>query len=176
MAPMTRRPLFDPTDVETFRDQLGRYDWHLLRSSPVHRVDTSAELRVAADRLAELGYVVHRLAGAAWRTRDDVHAALAAALSFPGYYGHNLDALNDCLRDVAEFEYGGDPAATGTVLVIDDGDRLVAIDPGFAHALLDGYAGAAHYAALLGHPMLCLIATTAELAPVGARPVPTERP
>jgi hypothetical protein len=176
MAPMTRRPLFDPTDVETFRDRTGRYDWHLLRSSPVHRVDTSAALRVVADRLAELGYTVHRLAGAQWRTRGDVHAALAGALSFPGHYGRNLDALADSLRDVAEFEYGSDPAATGTALVIDDGDRLVAVDPEFAHALLDVYAGAAQYAALLGHPMLCLVATTAELAPVGARPVPRERP
>jgi hypothetical protein len=176
MAPMTRRPLFDPTDVETFRERTGRYDWHLLRSSPVHRVDTSDELRVAADRLAELGYAVHRLAGAGWRTRDDVYAALAAALSFPGYQGRNLDALDDCLRDVAEFEYGGDPAAAGTVLAIDDGDRLAAVGPGFAHALLDVFAGAAQYAALLGHPMLCVVATTADLAPVGARPVPRERP
>lgn len=176
MAAMTRRPLFDPTDVETFRDRTAGYDWHLLRSSPVHRVDTSAELRVAADRLTELGYDLHRLTARGWRTRDDVHAALAEALSFPGYHGHNLDALDDCLRDVAEFEYGSDPAAAGTVLAIDDGDRLVAIDPEFAHAVLDSYAGAAQYGALLGHPMLCLVATTAELAPVGARPVPRERP
>ncbi|HEX4251278.1 MAG TPA: barstar family protein [Pseudonocardia sp.] len=173
---MTRRPLFDPTDLETFRDRTGRYDWHLLRSSPVHRVDTSDELRVAADRLAGLGYLVHRLSAANWRTRDDVHAALAEELSFPGYYGHNLDALDECLGDVAEFEYGSDPATAGTVLVIDGGDLLVALDPAFAHALLDSFAGAARLGALLGHPMLCMVATTAELAPVGARPVPRERP
>lgn len=30
-----------------------------------------------------------------------MHRAIAAALQFPNYYGHNLDALNDCLGDVA---------------------------------------------------------------------------
>ena len=31
-----------------------------------------------------------------------VHQALAQALSFPDYYGHNLDALYDCLTDIRE--------------------------------------------------------------------------
>ena len=29
-----------------------------------------------------------------------LHAALAQALSFPDWYGHNLDALYDCLTDL----------------------------------------------------------------------------
>ncbi len=31
---------------------------------------------------------------------DQLHAALAEALSFPAWYGHNLDALYDCLTDL----------------------------------------------------------------------------
>ena len=34
-------------------------------------------------------------------TRDDVHAALAAGLRFPDYYGGSLNALDDCLGDVS---------------------------------------------------------------------------
>jgi hypothetical protein len=30
----------------------------------------------------------------------ELHTALAAALGFPGWYGRNLDALNDALRSV----------------------------------------------------------------------------
>ena len=33
-------------------------------------------------------------------TREDLHAQLAAALSFPEWYGGNLDALHDCLTDI----------------------------------------------------------------------------
>lgn len=36
---------------------------------------------------------VHSLSG--------LHAELAALLSFPDYYGANLDALHDCLTDMA---------------------------------------------------------------------------
>ena len=34
--------------------------------------------------------------------RSDLHNAFAAALSFPDHYGNNLDALHDCLTDIAE--------------------------------------------------------------------------
>ena len=42
------------------------------------------------------------LSAAAWQTAAQAHAALAAALRFPAYYGGNLDALFDCLRDLDE--------------------------------------------------------------------------
>lgn len=34
--------------------------------------------------------------------RSDLHKAFADALSFPEYYGNNLDALHDCLTDISE--------------------------------------------------------------------------
>ena len=40
--------------------------------------------------------------GAAIKTREQLHDALARQLSFPDYYGRNLDALFDCLTDLAE--------------------------------------------------------------------------
>jgi len=33
-----------------------------------------------------------------------MHRALALALHFPDYYGNNLDALEECLGEVAEHE------------------------------------------------------------------------
>lgn len=44
------------------------------------------------------------LSAAAWDTPRAAHAALKAALSFPDYYGHNLDALFDCLTDLMDTE------------------------------------------------------------------------
>ena len=34
--------------------------------------------------------------------RSDLHRAFAEALSFPDHYGNNLDALHDCLTEIAE--------------------------------------------------------------------------
>lgn len=42
------------------------------------------------------------LSAAGWKTPKDVHQALREALSFPEYYGNNLDALHDCLTDMVD--------------------------------------------------------------------------
>ena len=34
--------------------------------------------------------------------KKELHARIADALSFPDWYGHNLDALMDCLTDLDE--------------------------------------------------------------------------
>ena len=34
--------------------------------------------------------------------KETLHARIAAALDFPDWYGHNLDALMDCLTDLDE--------------------------------------------------------------------------
>ena len=34
--------------------------------------------------------------------KKELHARIAEALSFPDWYGHNLDALMDCLTDLDE--------------------------------------------------------------------------
>ena len=54
------------------------------------------------------------LSAAAWQTAAQAHAALAAALRFPAYYGGNLDALFDCLRDLDETAEGWHVADTFT--------------------------------------------------------------
>lgn len=55
--------------------------------------------------------VAHAVDRAGWRfgyvdgwhhqTRREVLAAIGEALAFPDHYGRNLDALNDCLRDLS---------------------------------------------------------------------------
>ena len=34
--------------------------------------------------------------------KKELHARIAQALAFPDWYGHNLDALMDCLTDLDE--------------------------------------------------------------------------
>jgi len=38
--------------------------------------------------------------GAAVSSMADIHRLLAAELNFPEWYGHNLDALHDCLTEI----------------------------------------------------------------------------
>jgi hypothetical protein len=45
--------------------------------------------------------------------------AIATALRFPAYFGGNLDALDECLRDLARWW----PAVRGWVLCVPDADR-----------------------------------------------------
>jgi RNAse (barnase) inhibitor barstar len=35
------------------------------------------------------------------RSKSEFYDAVAAAMSFPGWFGRNLDALYDCLRDLS---------------------------------------------------------------------------
>lgn len=58
------------------------------------------------------------LSAASWKNPRVAHESLAAALGFPAYYGHNLDALYDCLTDLPE-----------TQLVIEDCDQAAAEMP-----------------------------------------------
>lgn len=41
------------------------------------------------------------LSGNKMPTREAMHAYLAKKLKFPAYYGKNLDALHDCLGEIA---------------------------------------------------------------------------
>jgi hypothetical protein len=124
--------------------------------------------------LSDHGYRVVQADASAWHTALDMHVDLALVLDFPDYYGRNMAALNDCLRDVAACRYGFSRDDTGLALVVYGFDRFFQQDPQAAHALLDIFAEQARSAALLGHRMLCLIQSDdAHLAvpPVGATPI-----
>lgn len=165
---MARRVVFDPTERELFDEQRQGFDWTLLQSGFVFRYATRFQLDSACTRLTDLGYLVHEFDAQEWTSVKDMHAAFAASMSFPDYYGKNLDAFNDVLSDVATFSYGSDPAATGTVLAIADFDVLLHIDHRTGRKILEIFARQARLAALYGHPILCLVQTTAsDLGTVG---------
>ncbi|MEY9875289.1 hypothetical protein ABH931_004790 [Streptacidiphilus sp. MAP12-33] len=132
-------------------------------------------LEGVVDRLLRAGFAVVRLDASGWRTEDDLHDDVAAALDFPNYYGRNLDALNDCLRDVMSGEYGVPSGAAGVAFVFTHYDAFVRACPREAHVVLDILADHARRASVLGGPRtLCLVhSDDPDLAPapVGAQPV-----
>jgi RNAse (barnase) inhibitor barstar len=70
------------------------------------------------------------VAGAEVATAAALHDALAAALDLPAYYGRNLDALEECLRDLGDL-------ADAPVLLWDDWGVLAAAEPRTSRVVLE---------------------------------------
>ena len=159
-------------DLDT--DLAGDVAFRLMSNSFVTLFWRSSVLQDTIQWLSHHGYQVIQLTASAWHTDADLHRDMAAALGFPSYYGHNLDALNDCLRDVVTYDYGALPDTAGLALVLVGYDTFAARRPRTAHVVLDILADRARSAALIGHRMLFLVQSNdsqVRFEPVGAMPV-----
>ncbi|KOU85088.1 barnase inhibitor [Streptomyces sp. XY58] len=129
----------------------------------------------AVQRLEDRDFRVVRLAAGPWGTEEDMHRSVAAALQFPDYYGHNLDALHDCLGDVACYgPYDDSAEGAGLVITFTDYDRFATACPRAAQAVLDIIADRARRAAVLQRRLICLVHSSdpdIRFDPVGAMPV-----
>jgi hypothetical protein len=83
----------------------------------VYRVDAAAAERMRSEHNV---FDVWTIDGSVVNNRERFFSALAVALEFPGYFGHNWDATYDCLTDLA----GGD--GTPAAVVITHGDLFLA--------------------------------------------------
>ncbi|YCH06175.1 barstar family protein [Arthrobacter sp. alpha11c] len=149
-------------------------DFLLIQNGFISLFSRQAVLDEAISWLRNHGYRVVQVDSAAWLSQGDMHRDISRVLEFPGYYGSNFSALNDCLSDVAVQSYGWSEEDTGLVLVIDGYEAFASKDAATAHLLLDIFAKQATYAALFGHRMLCLVRTAdarLEIPPVGGAAV-----
>jgi RNAse (barnase) inhibitor barstar len=98
------------------REPVGLYAWESGL--------TEAEVRHAVEHAGWSFAVVD-----GWTHQDKAAllTAMAATLAFPGWFGHNLDALADCLADVA----------TPTVLLWDGWGPLAREDPATFGSVLE---------------------------------------
>jgi len=109
-----------------------------------------------------------------WADSTTLHDCFATSLDFPAYYGRNLDALRDCLSDVAQIDYGWSAEDRGLVLVLDGYARFHKSDAPSANAVLDIIEETGRLAALFGNRMLCLVQSddpNIEFDPVGGHDV-----
>ncbi|MCM8611028.1 barstar family protein [Accumulibacter sp.] len=107
-----------------------------------------AHCREAVRRAAaEAGFACFEVSLADCSRLDEVLARLGIGLDFPDWYGHNLDALKDCLTDLSWVE------AAGYVLAIDHAGPFLVREPeGFAELEEVLTAAVAEWRAL-GYPM-----------------------
>ncbi|MEV7009713.1 barstar family protein [Streptosporangium sp. NPDC051022] len=97
------------------------------------------------------GTFVHRIDGSEITTSAEAMSAIAAALSFPDYFGHNLDALYDCLTDLAWLPAGEHVLVWSRSGILRTTDRAAyeAIRTVLTDAVADDTAGEAFLSVLL---------------------------
>ena len=113
-------------------------------------------------------YKVYRLECAHWSSKAEALGSLGTTLQFPEGYGGNLDAFNDCLKDVKVPMHGG------AVVVLIHYDRFAHRDPQTAHAILDICADNARRFMLFGQRLATLVQSDdprLEFDPVGSTSV-----
>lgn len=151
---------------------LPSLDWTLLQNGWINLYRKPEILEKDMDWLVEYGYKIYRVKCGHWSSKEVALKDLGIVLDFPDYYGHNLDAFNDCLSDLEV------PADTGAVIVLLRYDRFAEVDSELAHQILDIIADNARLFMLFGQRLVTLAQTNdpnLSFAPVGSTSVDWNR-
>jgi RNAse (barnase) inhibitor barstar len=145
-----------------------RLDLRLLQSRPVALYYRPGLLDEDLARLRSEGYTTDEFDCSKWHTEADFHADVAVRLAFPDYYGRNLNAFNDCIKDIEV------PDSGGRAIVLRRFDSFTSCEPRVAQDILDILALASWYCLLFGRRLLTLAQSDDPrilFDPVGAHPV-----
>jgi barstar (barnase inhibitor) len=150
-------------------------DFRLVHITFVSMFWRSSLLDETVEWLRSHAYDVVEFDAGSWASNAAMYDDIASGLNFPDHFGRNLDALNDCMSDVASGDYGWRPdAATGLVIVLRGFDAFASVDRRTAQVMLDIVADQARSAILVGHRIICLVQSNdpqLTFEPVGAAPV-----
>lgn len=119
------------------------------------------------------GYASVDLDASRWTSHSTLWDDIVAGFSFPDYFGRNINAFTDCMRDVAygEYGYGWSGTETGLLIVFRNFDSFTALDARAAHQILDTISATAREAMLVGNRVMCLVQSNdprLHFEPVGA--------
>jgi hypothetical protein len=134
--------------------------------SGVYLIDAAERERVVRHDAFPPEFAVAVLDGAEAATRAGIFRELARALRFPDYFGHNWDAVYDCLTDLNWL------SAAGYVLVLDGFERLATDEPGQWEIGLEVLREACAFWRPLSRPLYALLRGPSEQAP-GVPPLPS---
>ncbi|MFZ0520546.1 MAG: barstar family protein [Candidatus Acidiferrales bacterium] len=139
----------------------GRIDWNILRDGGVALYWRRDIFNEDVGWFLQQNYQVFSFDCARWASSQEMHADFRRTLSFPAYYGMNLDAFNDCLSDLAVPEAGGIALSFTQFEKYADGlgaDLMVSGRPE-AEVVINILANASRYFLLTGSRLLSLIQT-----------------
>jgi len=152
---------FSKSDVE-------RLDFGLLQNSFVILYFRQQFFAEDIATLKGLGYSTIEFDSSYWKSEEDFFDSFAKTLSFPAYFGRNLDALNDCLREVVISDEGG------LIIAFSKFNLFKTQFPDFAWNVLDIISLIARSNLLLGKRLICLVQSDDPqilFKEVGAQPV-----
>lgn len=111
------------------------------REPGVHRWTAGrAEADRAIAAAERAGLRVFRLDGRGARDKASLLARCAVAFALPDWFGHNWDALQDCLTDLSWA-----PASAGRLVVYEGWTDLAGADPAAHETLIDVFRDAVAY-------------------------------
>lgn len=157
--------------MAAFRDDTNDFqqlDYALLRNGSINLYYRAELLGEDIEWLAAHSYRIDNFDCSTWQTEEDMYSAFAATLDFPDYFGRNLAALNDCLRDIEV------PKESGRILVFHRYDAFAVKMPEIAWHVLDILEINSRTYLLFGRRLLTLLQSNdpeIQFKSVGACPV-----
>jgi len=131
-------------------------DFALVRDGGVAMFWRTAVLESAEADLGKFGYEWVGLDAATW-DEEALHRDFAAELGFPAYYGNNMNALADCLGNVAHGDYGWHIESGGLAVSIRGFAPFARRDPELATLAAKKFVMASREALIFGHRLVWLL-------------------
>ena len=127
------------------------------RTPGVYRLPSGEPVAALAGRLVEAGWAAPIIDGYAAADRAAFLRACADALRLPEWFGHNWDALHDCLIDLSWL------TGVGRVVFWEGAATLADADPSSWRTACEVFASAAAVRAELALPPLFLVVRGVEV-------------
>ncbi|MGH1488777.1 MAG: barstar family protein [Acidimicrobiales bacterium] len=115
------------------------------------------QLQLDVERCRAAGWEVIELDASGWSDGAALHDDFSTALTFPDYYGRNLDALHDMMLELAAGSRGFSDTAAGGLLVLQHFDSFLANSRSRAEAVVEILATATSRALQYGWPLVVFL-------------------
>ena len=140
----------------------GRLDYEILSRGFLKPYSDYRVLENDIVWLKSEGYKIIQFDCEEWTNKEIMHNALHGQFDFPNYYGHNWDALQECLNEI-------EIQNNGLVVLFDNLDK---VNIKMAHTLIDVFVSSAQRHLIFSQRLLVLVKVESrkfELKPYGAR-------